>query len=118
MSSALKTGLVLCLTGLITVLIALFLVPLIANQLCHLQPKVGLPTLSEDLTGVGEECSGVFTTGFLAIFSVPGTLLLLIGSFVVVMATTNRIAYRRSGYRIKNDWGKSPVDDNSTYIDK
>jgi hypothetical protein len=56
--------------------------------------------------------------GFLAIFPVPGTLLLLIGSFVVVMATTNRIAYRRSGYRIKNDWGKSPVDDKSTYIDK
>ena len=58
----------------------------------------------------------MFTAGFLAIFSVPGTLLLLIGSFVVVMATTNRIAYRRCGY--KNDWGKSPVDDNSTYIDK
>jgi hypothetical protein len=114
-SSALITGLVLCLTGLITVLIALFLVPLIANQLCYLQPTVGLPPLSEDLTRGGEECSGVFTAGFLAIFSVPGTLLLLIGSFVVVMATTNRIAYRRCGY--KNDWGKSPVD-NSTYIDK
>ena len=60
----------------------------------------------------------MFTAGFLAIFSIPGTLLLLIGSFVVVMATTNRIAYRRCGYRIKNDWGKSPVDDNSTYIGK
>jgi hypothetical protein len=116
-SSALTTGLVLCLTGLITVLIALFLVPLIANQLCYLQPTVGL-LLSEDLTRGGEECSGVFTTGFLAIFSVPGTLLLLVGSFVVVMATTNRIAYRRSGYRIKNDWGKRPVNDKTTYIDK
>jgi hypothetical protein len=82
-----------------------------------LQPTVGL-LLSEDLTRGGEECSGVFTTGFLAIFSVPGTLLLLVGSFVVVMATTNRIAYRRSGYRIKNDWGKRPVNDKSTYIDK
>jgi hypothetical protein len=116
-SSALITGLFLCLTGLITVLIALFLIPLIANELCYLQPTGGLQ-LSEDLTRGGEECSGVFTTGFLAIFSVPGTLLLLIGSFVVVMVTTNRIAYRRSEYRIKNDWGKSPVDDNSTYIDK
>ncbi|HYY67747.1 MAG TPA: hypothetical protein VE572_05305 [Nitrososphaeraceae archaeon] len=117
MSSAFRTGLVLCLTGLITILIALFLVPLIANQLCYLQPKVGLP-LAEDLTRGGQECSRVFAAGFLAIFSVPGTLLLLIGSFVVVMATTNRIAYSRSGYRIKNDWGKSPVDDNSTYTDK
>ena len=117
MSSALRTGLVLCLTGLITVLIALFLVPLIANQLCYLQPTAGLP-LSKDLTRGGKECSGMLTAGFLAIFSVPGTLLLLIGSFVVVMATTNRIAYRRSGYRIKNDWGKSQVDDNSTYMDK
>lgn len=117
MSSALRTGLVLCLTGLITILIALFLFPLIANQLCYLQPTVGLPP-SEDLARGGEKCSGVFAAGFLAIFSVPGTLLLLIGSFVVVMATTNRIAYRRSGYRIKNDWDKSPVDDNSTYAYK
>ena len=61
-SSALITGLVLCLTGLITVLIALFLVPLIANQLCYLQPTVGLP-LSDDLPRGGEECTGVFTTG-------------------------------------------------------
>ena len=117
MASALITGLVLCLTGLITALIALFLVPLIANQLCDLQSTVGLPP-PDALPGVGEECTEVFTAGFLAIFSVPGTLLLLIGSFVIVMATTNRIAYRRSGYRIKNDWGESPVDDKSTYIDK
>jgi hypothetical protein len=116
-ASALITGLVLCLTGLITALIALFLVPLIANQLCDLQPTVGLPP-PDALPGVGEECTEVFTAGFLAIFSVPGTLLLLIGSFVIVMATTNRIAYRRSGYRIKNDWGESPVGDKSTYIDK
>jgi hypothetical protein len=116
-ASALITGLVLCLTGLITALIALFLVPLIANQLCDLQPTVGLPP-PDALPGVGEKCTEVFTAGFLAIFSVPGTLLLLIGSFVIVMATTNRIAYRRSGYRIKNDWGESPVDDKSTYIDK
>jgi hypothetical protein len=102
-TSALITGLVLCLTGLITDLIALFLVPLIANQLCDLQPTIGLPS-PDDLLGGEEECTEVFTAGFLAIFSVPGTLLLLIGSFVVVMATTNRIAYRRSGYRIENDW--------------
>jgi hypothetical protein len=101
-TSALITGLVLCLTGLIIVLFTLFLVPLIANQLCDLQPTVGLLPPLDDL--LGEECTEVFTAGFLAIFSVPGTLLLLIGSFVVVMATTNRrIAYRRSGYRIKND---------------
>lgn len=93
-----------------------FLVPLIANQLCYLQPTVELPP-SDDLPG-GEECTEVLTAGFLAIFSVPGTLLLLIGSFVVVMATTNRIAYRRSGYRIKSDWGESPIDDKSTCIDK
>jgi hypothetical protein len=101
-TSALVTGLVLCLTGLIIDLIALFLVPVIANQLCDLQPTIGLPS-PDDLLGE-EECTEVFTAGFLAIFSVPGTLLLLIGSFVVVMATINRIAYRRSGYRIKNDW--------------
>jgi hypothetical protein len=103
-TSALITGLVLCLTGLIIVLFTLFLVPLIANQLCDLQPTVGLLPPSDNLLGE-EECTEVFTAGFLAIFSVPGTLLLLIGSFVVVMATTNRrIAYRRSGYRIENDW--------------
>ena len=104
MTSALITGLVLCLTGLIIVLFTLFLVPLIANQLCDLQLIVGLLPPPDDLLGEEEDCTEVFTAGFLAIFSVPGTLLLLIGSFVVVMATTNRIAYRRSGYRIENDW--------------
>ena len=102
MTPALITGHVLCLTGLITVMIALFLVPLVANQLCDLQSIAELP-FPDDPLGGGEECTEVSTAGFLAIFSVPGTLLLLLGSFVVVMTITNRIAYRRSEYRIKNN---------------
>jgi hypothetical protein len=30
--------------------------------------------------------------------------LLLVGFFIVIMAGTNRISYKRLGYRIRNDW--------------
>jgi hypothetical protein len=90
----------------IAVLVAPALIPLIVNQLCDLQRtegRVGPGILGNILRG--EECIEVITAGFLTIFAVPGTLLLQIGSFVVVMAFTNRIAYRKTGHRIKNDWG-------------
>lgn len=118
MTSALRTGYVLCIIGLITVLVALFLVSLFADQMCDLQPTAGqlAPDILDNIPG--DECAELITAGFFTIFAVPGTLLLLIGSFIVVMAVTNRIAYKKFGYRIKNDWGSSIVDDRADYMDK
>jgi hypothetical protein len=47
----------------------------------------------------------VITTGFLTILTVPGTFLLQMGVLVVIMAVTNRVAYKKSGHTIENDWG-------------
>jgi uncharacterized membrane protein YidH (DUF202 family) len=47
----------------------------------------------------------VITTGFLTILTVPGTFLIQIGVLVVIMAVTNRVAYKKSGRTIENDWG-------------
>jgi hypothetical protein len=117
--SALRTGFALCIIGVIAVLVAPALIPPIVNQLCDLQRTEG--RLGPGILGNilrGEECIEVITAGFLTIFAVPGTLLLQIGSFVVVMAFTNRIAYRKTGRRIKNDWGTNAIDDRGINMDK
>jgi len=117
--SALRTGFVLCMIGVIAVLVPPALIPLIVNQLCDLQRTEG--TLGPGILGNilrGEECNEVITAGFLTIFAVPGTLLLQIGSFIVVMAFTNRISYKKTGHRIKNDWGTNAIYDRGTNMDK
>lgn len=104
LSTALRTGFVLCIAGLSTVSIVLLLVPLVADQACDLQPMATQkPPDVLNLQG-GGDCEEVVIAGFLTILSVPGTLLLLVGFFIVIMAGTNRIFYKRLGYRIRNDW--------------
>ena len=90
--SAFKIGLILSIVGLFTITVGLFFVPLVADQVCDLQPAPGQKT--PDILNypqVGEECTKVLTTGFLAILSVPAILLLLVGLFILIMAGTNRI---------------------------
>lgn len=104
LSTALRTGFVLCIAGVSTVSIVLLLVPLVADQACDLQPMATQkPPYVLNLQG-GGDCEEVVIAGFLTILSVPGTLLLLVGFFIVIMAGTNRIFYKRLGYRIRNDW--------------
>jgi disulfide bond formation protein DsbB len=105
LSTALRTGFVLCIAGLSTVSIVLLLVPLVADQACDLQPMATQkpPDVLNNLQGAGD-CKEVVIAGFLTILSVPGTLLLLVGFFIVIMAGNNRISYKRLGYRIRNDW--------------
>jgi hypothetical protein len=109
--SALRTGFVVCMIGVITVLVVPVFIPLIVDQLCDIQPTQGhsLGILTNNLRG--EDCTEVITTGFLTILTVPGTFLLQIGVFVVIMALTNRIAYKKSGHPIENDWGINIMDD-------
>ena len=91
--------------GVITVLVVPVFIPLIVDQLCDIQSTQGhsLGNLSNDLRG--EDCTEVITTGFLTILTVPGTFLLQIGVLVVIMAVTNRVAYKKSGHTVENDWG-------------
>ena len=92
--------------GVITVLVVSVFVPFIVDQLCDIQPtqeRHSLGILTNNLRG--EDCTEVITAGFLTILTVPGTFLLQIGVFVVIMAVTNRIAYKKSGHTIENDWG-------------
>jgi hypothetical protein len=105
LSTALRTGLVFCIAGLSAVSIVLLLVPLLADQACDLQPVATQkpPDVLNNLQG-GGNCAEVVIAGFLTILSVPGTLLLLVGFFIVIMAGTNRVSYKRLGYRIRNDW--------------
>lgn len=119
MVSALKTGFVLCIVGMIIAIFAVFLVPLIAGQICDLQPTVARqpPDILDNLQR-GKDCAQVVAVGFLTILAVPGTLLLLVGSFIVIMAATNRISYKRFGYGIKNDWGGKVMDDRTRHVDK
>ena len=70
MFSALKTGLVLCMVGMIVAVNAVFIVPLIAGRICDLQPDI-LHNLQS-----GKDCIHVVAVGFLTILAVPGTLLL------------------------------------------
>src|SRR5918994_4700802 len=102
LSTALRTGFVLCIAGLSTVSIVLLLVPLVADQACDQATQKPRDVLN-NLQG-GGDCKEVVIAGFLTILSVPGTLLLLVGFFIVIMAGTNRISYKRLGYRIRNDW--------------
>src|ERR671918_1771709 len=86
LSTALRTGFVLCIAGLSTVSIVLLLVPLVADQACDLQPMATQkPPNVLNLQGDGD-CEEVVIAGFLTILSVPGTLLLLVGFFIVIMA--------------------------------
>jgi ABC-type xylose transport system permease subunit len=110
--SALKIGLVLCLVGLIIAVIAVFIGPLIGDRLCELQPDI-----LHNLQG-GKDCAQVMAVGFLTILAVPGTLLLLVGSFIVIMATINQISYKRFRNDIKNDWGGKFSDSRTRHIDK
>jgi hypothetical protein len=97
LSSAFKIGLSLCIVGLFTITVGLFFVPLffvplVADRVCDLQRAPGQKT--PDILNypqVGEECTKVLTTGFLAILLVPAILLLLVGLFILIMAGTNRI---------------------------
>lgn len=92
LSSAFKIGLILCIVGLFAITVGLFIVPLVADRVCDLQRAPGQKT--PDILNypqVGEECTKVLTTGFLAILSVPAILLLLVGLFILIMAGTNRI---------------------------
>jgi uncharacterized membrane protein YidH (DUF202 family) len=92
LSSAFKIGLILCIAGLLTITVGLFIVPLVADRVCDLQRAPGqkAPGIL-NYPQVGEECTKVLTTGFLAILSVPAILLLLVGLFILIMAGTNRI---------------------------
>ena len=92
LSSAFKIGLILCTAGLLTITVGLFIVPLVADRVCDLQRAPGqrAPGIL-NYPQVGEECTKVLTTGFLAILSVPAILLLLVGLFILIMAGTNRI---------------------------
>ncbi len=92
MSPAFKTGLILCIVGLFTITVGLFIVPLVADRVCDLQRAPGqkAPGIL-NYPQVGEECTKVLITGFLAILSVPAILLLLVGLFILIMAGTNRI---------------------------
>jgi hypothetical protein len=60
------------------------------------------PDVLNNLQG-GGDCEEVVIAG-LTVLSVPGTLLILVGFFIVIMAGINRISYKRLGYRIRNDW--------------
>ena len=112
MFSALKTGLVLCMVGMIIAVNAVFIVPLIAGRICEIQPDI-LHNLQR-----GKDCTQVVTVGFLTILAVPGTLLLLVGSFIVIMAAINQISYKRFRNDIKNDWGGKFSDSRTRHIDK
>ena len=92
LSSAFKIGLIMCIVGLLTITVGLFIVPLVADRVCDLQRAPGqeAPGIL-NYPQVGEECTKVLTTGFLAILSVPAILLLLVGLFILIMAGTNRI---------------------------
>ncbi len=92
LSLAFKIGLILCIVGLLTITVGLFIVPLVADRVCGLQRASGqkAPGIL-NYTQVDEECTKVLTTGFLAILSVPAILLLLVGLFILIMAGTNRI---------------------------
>jgi len=110
--SALKTGLVLCMVGMIIAINAVFIVPLIAGRICDLHPGI-LHNLQR-----GKDCSQVVAVGFLTILAIPGTLLLLVGSFIVIMAAINQISYKRFRNVIKNDWGGKVSDSKTRHIDK
>ena len=112
MFSALKTGLVLCMVGMIIAVNAVFIVPLIAGRICDIQPDF-LHNLQR-----GKDCTQVVTVGFLTILAVPGTLLLLVGSFIVIMAAINQISYKRFRNVIKNDGGGKVSDSKTRHIDK
>jgi hypothetical protein len=56
--SALKTGLVLCMVGMIVAVNAVFIVPLIAGRICDLQPDI-LHNLQS-----GKDCIRVVAVGF------------------------------------------------------
>ncbi|MFZ0695982.1 MAG: hypothetical protein WAM88_02460 [Nitrososphaeraceae archaeon] len=112
MFSALKIGLVLCLVGLIIAVIAVFTGPLIADRICELQPDI-----LHNLQG-GKDCAQVVAVGFLTILAVPGTLLLLVGSFIFIMAAINQISYKRFRNDIKNDCDGKFSDSRTRHIDK
>ena len=104
MISALKTGFVVCMIGVITVLVVPVFAPFVVDGLCDMQPtqrRDSLGTLTNNLRG--EDCTEVITAGLLTILTVPGTFLLQIGVFVLIMAFTNRFAYKKSGLGIEND---------------
>ena len=112
MFSALKTGLVLCMVGMIVAVNAVFIVPLIAGRICDLQPDI-LHNLQS-----GKDCIHVVAVGFLTILAVPGTLLLLVGSFIVIMAAINQISYKRFRNVIMNDCDGKFSDSRTRHIDK
>jgi hypothetical protein len=82
LSSAFKIGLILCIVGLLTITVGLFIVPLVADRVCDLQRAPGhkAPGIL-NYPQVGEECTKVLTTGFLAILSVPAIYIAFGGTF-------------------------------------
>ena len=112
MFSALKTGLVLCMVGMIVAVNAVIIVPLIAGRICDLQPDI-LHNLQS-----GKDCAQVVAVGFLTILAVPGTLLLLVGSFIFIMAAINQISYKRFRNDIKNDCDGKFSDSRTRHFDK
>ena len=92
MSSAFKIGFILCIVGLFAITVGLFFVPLVADRVCNQQraPEQKTPDIL-NYPQVGEECTKVLTTGFLALLSVPAILFLLVGLFILIMAGTNKI---------------------------
>ncbi len=87
LSSAFKIGFILCIVGSFTITISLFFVPFVADRVCDQQRAPAILIYPQ----VGEECTKVLTTGFLALLSVPAILLLLVGLFILIMAGANRI---------------------------
>ena len=106
MSSAFKIGFILCIVGLVTITAGLFLVPLATDRVCDQQRAPGQKT--PDILSypqVGEECTKVLTTGFLALLSVPAILSLLVGLFILIMAPIGFL--REPWIRNRGGWGQS-----------
>jgi hypothetical protein len=99
LASALKTGAILSIIGFTMIILIIFISPLASRQLCKIQSGVVLP----DITS--QDCVRGYTLGLRNTFSVPGTLLILIGLFIVIMAEVNRTGHKIPNRTIGNDWG-------------
>jgi uncharacterized membrane protein len=99
-ASALKTGIILTVIGLVIFIVSEFIPQLIAKQICESDTKL---TQLNNL----QECVRSYTLGFASIIAAPGMVLILVGLFIVIMAIINRIDNRRLGLPIENDWRRN-----------
>ena len=96
--SALKTGVILSIIGFTMILVLIFLSPLAAQQVCKIQSELPSPEITS------QECVRDYTFGLRNTFATPGTLLISIGLFIVIMAGINRVDNKISGRTIGSDW--------------